>query len=114
MKQHIEIGGRPRALLFGFACLYEYEQGTGRNALSDFRDIESGNGRVSVIVDLVYSGICAGCRSDGTNVDFTKHDVAEWIGEPGVLERVMKAFSESFDAGNRTPGPTKVMAAPAK
>jgi len=107
MKQYINLGGKERPILFGFAGLYEYEQGTGRKALTDFADLQSGEMSVSTIVDLTYYGLTAGARSSNQNVDFTQYDVAGWISEPGIIEKVMTAFAQSFEqaeGGNVKPG----------
>lgn len=103
MTQQIEIGGKQRPVRFGFAGLYEYEQQTGRKALSDFASLSAGleNVSITLIVDLVYYGLVCGHRKDGANVDFDKFDVAEWIGnDQGVLQTVMQAFADSFPQGN--------------
>lgn len=100
MTHYIELGGKKRPVRFGMAGLYEYEQRTGRKALADFSQM-AGQGienvSISIIVDLAFSGLCAGYRSESRPVDFTPYDVADWVGlDMGTIESLMTAFSESF------------------
>jgi hypothetical protein len=107
MIEYIEIGGAKRPIRFGFAGLYEYEVETGRKALSDFAQMQGGleNTSIIVLVDFVSAGLRAGYKAAGIGVDFEKYDVADWIQETGVLEKVMTAFAESFpQAGNGVTG----------
>ncbi len=102
MTNIIEIGGMNRPVRFGWAGLLEYEQQTGRKALADFASFQQGieNVSIEVMVDLVYYGLTAGHRKAGVNVDFDKHDVADWIGEDqSILADVMEAFTNSFERG---------------
>lgn len=117
MKQYINLGGKERPILFGFAGLYQYEQGTGRKALADFAQLQEGEMSVTTIVDLTYHGLIAGARSSNQNVDFSPFDVAEWIGEPGMIEKVMTIFAQSFEqaeGGNAKPEALIVATPPAK
>lgn len=115
MTEQIEIGGAKRPVRFGWAGLYEYEQQTGRKPLADFAEMASGGVSIVVMVDLVFYGLCAGYRHEQKNTDFTKYDVADWIGEsPEVLTKVMSVFSKAFPTeGNAKAGkPAKVVATP--
>lgn len=111
MTQYIELGGQMRPILFGWGGLYEYEQRTGRKALADFAQLSAGleNVSVTVIVDLIYSGLIAGHRADKRNVDFDVHDVATWINGQDTVEQVMKLFADSFpqSEGNGQKGKPK-------
>jgi len=98
MTEQIEIGGQLRPVRFGWAGLLEYEQQTGRKALADFAEFGTIGGiSVTVMTDLVYYGLVCGHRSAKQEIEFSKHDVADWIGEqPEILERVMATFTKSF------------------
>ena len=118
MTQHIQIGGKLRPVRFGFAGLLEYEKQTGRKALADFAELSKGIEQVSIslMVDMVYSGLLSGCRAEKINVDFDEWDVAEWITEnQEAVQKVMEAFADSFQkAGNAGPGKaTKTKPTPA-
>lgn len=97
MKHYFDLGGQQRPVLFGFAALYQYEQRTGRNALTDFAAMQNGEASISLLIDILYAGLCAGSRSDGLKVDFAPDDVAEWIGgDFAIFEQVAKAFTDAF------------------
>jgi hypothetical protein len=98
MTNFIEIGGVERPVRFGFSALYQYEQRTGRNALTDFAKMQDGEASVTLLVELLYSGLCAGTRHEKKEVDYTQEDVADWIGtDMGVLEKAAAMFAESFE-----------------
>lgn len=93
----IEIGGKLRPVRFNYAALYEYERNTGRNAISDFTRMESGELSVVLATDLIFAGLSLGCKTVGKEVDFSVHDVADWVfSDPVVVEKTMEIFSESF------------------
>jgi hypothetical protein len=98
MTEYIELGGVERPVRFGFAALYQYEQRTGRNALTDFAAMQGGQASVSLMVDLLFSGLCAGTRYEKQEVKYTPEDVAEWIGnDMGVLQKAAEMFESSFE-----------------
>lgn len=98
MTEYIELGGVQRPVRFGFAALYQYEQRTGRNALTDFAAMQGGQASVSLMVDLLYAGMCAGTRFEKQQVDYTQEDIAEWIGnDMGVLQKAAEMFAASFE-----------------
>ena len=109
MTEQIELGGKKRHMRFGFAALLKYEQETGRNAFKDFAELttDSGIGGISVqvMVDLAYYGLVCGHEKVGTNVDFDKFDVADWMGEPGKLFETMQMFSKSLESINEGNAP---------
>lgn len=115
MTTFIELGGQQRPVRFGYAGLYNYEVTTGRNALADFAKMQDGFQSVSVVhlVDLVYSGLLSGYKSEKRNVDFEKEDIVEWLDSDTILE-VMKAFAASFPEGNAKAGPRKKATVPAE
>jgi hypothetical protein len=97
MTQYIELGGVERPVRFGFSALYQYEQRTGRNALVDFATMQGGGASVSLMVDLLFAGLCAGTRHEKLAVDYTQEDVADWIGsDTEVLQKAASMFAESF------------------
>jgi len=94
----LDLGGKKRPVRFSFAALYEYEKQTGRNAIADFSKINAAGGvSVTVAADLIFAGLVIGHQSAGIAVDFTAHDVADWVfSEEGVMEQFTQVFTESF------------------
>jgi len=98
MTNYLTIGGIERPVRFGFSALYQYEQRTGRNALTDFAAMQGGHASVSLMIDLLYSGLCAGTRHEKKAVDYTPEDVADWIGnDMDVIQQAATMFAESFE-----------------
>ena len=112
---YIQLGGEERPILFGFAALYAYEQRTGRKALEDFAGLAAQGANVSesfsikFLVDLVLSGLIAGCRKLRQPEDFNEYDVAEWLGEDtALIQQVLKVFTDSFPKHEKNAaGPAK-------
>ena len=95
--QQIKIGGKMRPVRFSYAALYEYENHTGRNAISDFNQMQNGGVSVVMSADLVFAGLSAGYRTTGKEIDFTALDVADWVFEnPASMQKVMEIFADSF------------------
>ena len=93
----IEIGGKLRPIRFSYAALYEYEKNTGRSAIDDFAHIQTGIVSVQVASDLIYAGLSLGCKTNGSAVDFTVYDVADWaFAEQSAITKAMQIFSDSF------------------
>jgi len=100
-----------RPIRFGMAALYMYEQLTGRAAISDFASITAQDVKLSVIVDLVYSGLVCGYDKNKVQIDFDKYDVADWLGgNDGVIESVLEQFAESFPKSKNVIPPKKAKA----
>lgn len=98
MTNFIVIGGVERPVRFGFSALYQYEQRTGRNPLTDFAAMQGGNATISTMVDILYAGLCAGTRHLKQPIDFDQEDVADWIGsDMEVLQKAAAMFAESFE-----------------
>lgn len=98
MTEYLSLGGVERPVRFGFAALYQYEQRTGRNALTDFAAMQGGTASVTLIIDLLYSGLCAGTRHEKKPVDYTAEDVADWVGnDMDVLQIAATMFAASFE-----------------
>ena len=98
MTEYLNLGGIERPVRFGFAALYQYEQRTGRNALTDFAAMQSGLASVSLMVDLLFAGLCAGTRYEKKQVDYTQEDVSEWIGsDMTTLQKAAEMFAASFE-----------------
>jgi len=98
MTKYIELGGVERPVRFGFSALYQYEQRTGRNALTDFAAMQGGQASVSLMIDLLFAGLCAGTRHEKGKVDYTQEDVADWIGnDVDVLQIAATMFAASFE-----------------
>lgn len=110
---YIQLGGEERPILFGFAALYAYEQRTGRKALEDFAGLAAQGANVTesfsikFLVDLVLSGLIAGCRKLRQPEDFNEIDVADWLGEDqSLIQQVLKIFTDSFPTSKNAVGPT--------
>ena len=115
MTNYLNIGGVERPVRFGFSALYQYEQRTGRNALTDFAAMQGGQASVSLMIDLLYSGLCAGTRHEKKAVDYTPEDVADWIGnDMDVLQIAATMFAESFEKTKAGEGDTEKKAKPPK
>lgn len=94
----IELGGEQRPVRFGFSALWQYEQRTGRNALTDFAAMQGGTASVTLMIDLLFAGLCAGIRHEKKPITFTPEDVADWIGnDMDVLQIAATMFAKSFE-----------------
>ncbi len=94
----LDLGGKKRPVRFSFSALYEYEKQTGRNAIADFSKMNASGGvSVTVVADLIFAGLVVAHQSAGVAVDFTAHDVADWVfSEDGVVDRFTQVFTDSF------------------
>lgn len=98
MTEYLSLGGVERPVRFGFAALYQYEKRTGRNALTDFATMQSGLASVSLMVDLLFAGLCAGTRHEKQQVNYSEEDVAEWVGgDMTALQKAAEMFAASFE-----------------
>lgn len=98
MVEYISIGGVERPVRFGFSALWHYEKRTGRNALTDFAAMQGGTASVTLMIDLLFSGLCAGTVHEKGKVDYTAEDVADWIGsDVDVLQIAATLFAQSFE-----------------
>ena len=108
MTEYLNLGGVERPVRFGFSALWHYEQRTGRNALTDFAQMQSGLASVSLMIDLLYAGLCAGTRHEKQAVDFTAEDVADWIGnDVDALQIAATLFAQSFEKAGEGDGQKK-------
>lgn len=110
--EFIELGGTKRPVRFGFEALYSYERNTGKKALEDFQALQSGGQvPITLMVDLVWSGLFAGYRKEEIPVDFDEYNVAEWLSEDQTaFARVMELFTASLVTTSEkktTPRPAK-------
>jgi hypothetical protein len=96
MLFEINIGGQLRPLKFGMIALYAYEKRTGRNAEQDFAKQSYGAGNITLLVDITYSGLECGYRTQKKEIDFDEFTVADWLSEPGVIENVIEAMYKSL------------------
>lgn len=95
--QHLDIGGKLRPIRFSFAALYEYEKNTGRNALKDFAELQNQNVSVTIAADLIFAGLSLGCKTNGTELELTPYDVADFAFEnPEIVAKAMAIFGDSF------------------
>lgn len=96
--EFLELGGEKRPVRFGFEALYSYERKTGKKALEDFQALQSGGQvPITLMVDLVWSGLFAGYRKEEIPVDFDEYNVAEWLSEDQTaFARVMELFTASL------------------
>lgn len=108
MTEYINLGGVERPVRFGMSALWQYEQHTGRNALTDFAQMQGGLASVSMMIDLLFSGLCAGIRHEKKPIDFTPEDVADWIGnDMDVLQIAATLFAQSFEKAGEGDGEKK-------
>ena len=108
MTEYISIGGVERPVRFGFSALWHYEKRTGRNALTDFAQMQDGKASITLMIDLLYSGLCAGTVHEKGKVDYTAEDVADWIGnDVDALQVAASMFAESFEKGKAVEGDTE-------
>lgn len=108
MTEYINLGGVERPVRFGFSALYQYEQRTGRNALTDFAAMQGGQASVSMMIDLLFAGLCAGTRHEKKAVDYTQEDVADWVGnDVDVLQVAATLFAASFEKAGEGDGQKK-------
>lgn len=108
MTEYLELGGVSRPVRFGFSALWHYEQRTGRNALTDFAAMQSGLASVSLMIDLLFAGLCAGARHEKKPVDFEQEDVADWIGnDMDALQIAATLFAQSFEKAGEGDGQKK-------
>lgn len=110
MTKKIIIGGDLRPLKFGFGALYQYEVRTGRSAIEDFNLMQKGF-KVSILVELLYSGLLCGAKEEGKPFDYTGEEVAGWLDEnpEGLLSEITQLFVDSMpqDKGDKGKGKTK-------
>lgn len=98
MTEYLNLDGEERPVRFGFSALYQYEQRTGRNALADFAAMQDGKASVTLMIDLLFAGLCAGTRHEKKAVTFTAEDVADWVGnDMDILQIAATMFSASFE-----------------
>ncbi len=98
MTAYLEVGGESRPVRWGFSARWHSEPRTGRNALTDFAQMQNGLASVSLMIDLLFAGLCAGTRHEKRAVDFTAEDVADWIGnDVDVLQVAATLFAQSFE-----------------
>lgn len=99
MVQSIFIGGKDRPILFGFGALYHFEKATGKKPFEEFNKLSGNAGDLSVVtmVELFMAGFR--CAAPGGVVNFSESDLAGWLSEPGVIEKIQKLFVESMPQG---------------
>jgi len=96
MEASLRIGQTVYPVRFGMAALLEYERKTGQSAITDFQQMQGGEVRISVMVDLVMAGLICGAKTNGLKLDIHEYDVADALGDQQTSEAMMKAFADSF------------------
>lgn len=99
MVHFVDIGGRERPVCFSYSVAYEYQSQTGRFYEPDVQELAVqvitagaalGNDDVATaarsinivkFTDIMFAALLIGARKERQAVDFTKYDVADWLGE---------------------------------
>lgn len=98
MTQYLNLGGEERPVRFAMEALLQYEQRTGRNSLQDFSAMQSGTASVTLMLSLLFAGLCAGSSYTKQPVNYTLEDVAVWIGsDMTMLQKAAEMFAASFE-----------------
>lgn len=98
MTEYINLGGVERPVRFAMEALLQYEQRTGRNSIVDFAAMQNGTASVTLMLNLLYAGLCAGSWFVKQPINYTLEDVAVWIGsDMGTLQKAAEMFSASFE-----------------
>lgn len=86
------LGGKPRLIKFGLNQMAIYTD-KHNVALSDIQGFS-----VSQVRDLVWSGLVAGARKKGEQIDFDEWQVGDWIEEmpQEEFDKIMEAFQNSM------------------
>lgn len=97
----VSIGGKPRLVKFGTNQLALFTQ---KHNLA-LADVSFG---MEQIRDLIWSGLVAGAKKQGQEVDFDEWTVGEWIDEMNESEfnKIIEAFNNSMpeNKGDSKPG----------
>jgi hypothetical protein len=96
---HIELGGKPRPVLFGWGAATIMEEVSGR----PFPEIADAFARQQVsakdVVLLAYAGLANGCEYHDAPVDFTLRKVGAWLdaaADPELIPTIMQLFEKGF------------------
>lgn len=79
-EKHIDIGGKKRLIKFGTNATAEYcdKRNVG---LSEYFNLTFDKIKPGELRDIIWSGLVAGARSEGKDVDFDEFNVGDWIDE---------------------------------
>jgi hypothetical protein len=98
MVHFVDIGGRDRPVCFSYSVAYEYELQTGKFYAPDVQelamqvitagaalgtdDVATAARSVSIVkfTDIIFAALLVGARKEKQPADFTKYDVADWMG----------------------------------
>lgn len=92
----VELGGRKRLVKFGLNQMAIYTQ-KHRIDLSEMTTIG-----VAEIRDLIWSGLVAGAKKNGEEIDFDEWQVGDWLEEMEQTEydAVMQTFQKAMPSGD--------------
>ena len=83
----IQLNGKQHPVKFGMGALYQYERKTGRSAITDFQQVAGGSPSITMVVDLIYSGIVCGYRDMMKKTPpFTPDDLADWLDNDTITQ----------------------------
>ena len=100
----IQLNGKQHPVKFGMGALYQYERKTGRSAISDFQQVAGGSPSITMVVDLIYSGIVCGYRDMMKRLpDFGPDELADWL-DNDTITQMMTMFADSFAPASDEPG----------
>lgn len=120
MIHYLTLGDAERPVTFSYSVAYEYEMQTGKFYEADVQelarqvimagaaiqtdDIATAARSLSIVkfVDILHACLVVGYRKTGKPVDFTKYDVADWLG--GNLETVATFTTLLLQANFNLPG----------
>lgn len=119
MIHYITLGDAERPITFTYSVAYEYEMQTGKFYEADVQDLArqvimagaaigtddvgAAARTISIVkfVDILHACLVVGYRKTGKPVDFTKYDVADWLG--GNLDTVSRFTSLLLEANFSLP-----------
>ncbi len=95
----VEIGGKSRLIKFGTNQLAIFTQKHKIN----LSQVDFG---MAHLRDLVWSGLVAGAKKKGEEVDFDEWQVGDWIDEmpEGGIEAIMEAFQNAMPKEGESKG----------
>lgn len=120
MIHYINLGDAERPITFSYSVAYEYELQTGKFYEQDVQELarqiviagaalgtdDSAKAAQSLsivkFVDILHACLLVGCRKTATPVNFTKYDVADWLG--GNPEAVARFTTLLLEANFGLPG----------
>ena len=119
MIHYLTLGDAERPITFSYSVAYEYEMQTGKFYEADVQDLArqvimagaaigtddvgAAARTISIVkfVDILFTCLVVGYRKTGKPVDFSKYDVADWLG--GNMDTVSRFTSLLLEANFSLP-----------